>query len=83
MASHKNLAPVEFCLAKKSEFSSEPLRPPPLLRGSDLLELGYPRGPLYGEILHEAETRQLEGEITSRDEAIEWVRKAYPLPDPG
>lgn len=83
MASHKNLAPVEFCLSKKSEFSSEPLRPPPLLRGSDLLELGYPRGPLYGEILHEAETRQLEGEITSRDEAIEWVRKAYPLPDPG
>jgi poly(A) polymerase len=80
LASHKNLAPYEFCLAKKEEFGNEPLRPPPLLRGADLLELGYPRGPLYSEILHEAETRQLEGEIKSHDEAIEWVRKSYPLP---
>jgi poly(A) polymerase len=79
LASHENLAAYEFCRAKKEELGSEPLRPPPLLRGADLLELGYPRGPLYGQILHEAETRQLDGEITSREEAIEWLRRTYPL----
>jgi poly(A) polymerase len=79
LASHKDLSAYEFCRAQQQEFANEPLRPPPLLRGADLIALGYPQGPLYGEILHEAETRQLEGEIRTREEAIEWVRQAYPL----
>jgi poly(A) polymerase len=79
LASHQNLAAYEFCRAKQSEFGSEALKPPPILRGRDLLALGYPQGPIYREILHEAETRQLEGEITSQDEALAWVRRAYPL----
>ena len=50
-----------------------------LVRGRDLLELGYPRGPLYSEILHAVETKQLEGELTTPDDALAWVRATYPL----
>jgi hypothetical protein len=56
------------------------VKPEPLVRGRDLIDLGYPRGPLYGEILREAETRQLEGELVTREEALDWVRKTYRIP---
>jgi tRNA nucleotidyltransferase/poly(A) polymerase len=78
LASHGDLRSYEFCRAKLGEFAAEPIKPPPLLRGGDLLALGYPQGPLYGEILREVETRQLEGELGSRDEALAWVRETYP-----
>ncbi len=80
-ASHGNLAPIEFCRRAQIELAAaEPLRPPPLVRGGDLLALGYPRGPLYGEILRAVEDRQLEGELTSREDALAWITRAYPLP---
>ena len=48
------------------------------LRGRDLLERGYPQGPLYGEILKAAEERQLEGELGSREDALAWLEREYP-----
>jgi hypothetical protein len=36
-------------------------------------------GPRIGEILEAVETRQLEGELRSREEALEWVKKEYSL----
>jgi poly(A) polymerase len=80
MASHKDLRCYEFCRARLAELETEGVKPEPLVRGRDLIDLGYPRGPLYGEILREAETRQLEGELTSREEALDWVRRTYPIP---
>ncbi|MFN8643358.1 MAG: CCA tRNA nucleotidyltransferase [Candidatus Binatia bacterium] len=80
LASHGNLAPYEFCRRAQATFDHEPVKPPPLLRGRDLLELGYPRGPLFSEILGAVEERQLEGELATRDAALEWVRRAYPRP---
>ena len=50
------------------------------MRGRDLLELGYPRGPLFSEILGAVEDRQLEGELSTREAALEWVRRTYPRP---
>ena len=32
-------------------------------------------GPQFGEILEAVETRQLEGALRDREEALEWVRK--------
>ena len=80
LASHGDLRPYEFCLTARAELSAEQLRPLPLVRGRDLVALGYPRGPLYSEILTLVEEKQLEGELTSRDDALIWVRQAYPLP---
>ena len=79
-AASGDLTYYEFCRAAKAQLEEEePLKPPPLVRGRDLLELGYPRGPLYSEILHAVEEKQLEGELASTAAALEWVRATYPI----
>lgn len=51
------------------------LRPTPLLSSLDLAAAGLPRGPLWGELLAEAESAQLDGEFRTRDEALLWLRQ--------
>ena len=47
------------------------VRPPePLLRGRDLLALGVPPGPRVGQILRAVYERQLDGAVTTPDEAL-------------
>jgi hypothetical protein len=41
----------EFLLAKREEFANEPIIPPPLVRGDDLIALGLKPGPKCGGIL--------------------------------
>ena len=76
MASNRDLRYVEFCERKRDELR-QTIRPPRLLGGDDLLALGYPRGPLIGRILHAVEDAQLEGEVTTRDEALALVRARF------
>ena len=52
------------------------LDPPPLLTGRDLMAAGVPEGKAVGEMLAGLRARQLDGEITSRDAALAWVRTA-------
>lgn len=78
LASSGDLTNYEFCRAAQAEFAGEPIKPPPLLRGRDLLDLGYPSGPLFAEILSAVEERQLEGELSTREEAISFVERTYP-----
>jgi poly(A) polymerase len=47
------------------------------VRGEDLMALGLQPGPKFGEILEAVETRQLEGALRTREEALEWVRREY------
>jgi poly(A) polymerase len=77
-SSHGMLDNYEFLLAKKEEFSKEPIIPPPLVRGDDLIAMGLKPGPKFGEILEAVETRQLEGMLKNRDEALAWVKAEYP-----
>ena len=74
-SSHAMLDNYEFLLKKKEEFANEPIIPPPLVRGDDLIAMGLKPGPKFGEILEAIETRQLEGGLKDREEALEWVRK--------
>ena len=76
-SSHGMLDNYEFLLEKREEFAQEPIIPPPLVRGGDLIALGLKPGPRFGEILEAAETRQLEGGFRDRDEALEWVKRQY------
>jgi poly(A) polymerase len=77
--SHRMLDNYEFLLRKREEFANEPIIPPPLVRGDDLIALGLKPGPKFGEILEAVETRQLEGHLRTREEAIEWVKQEYAL----
>src|SRR5437899_3961522 len=75
--SHRMLDNYEFLLRKREEFANEPIIPPPLVRGDDLIALGLKPGPRFGEILEAVETRQLEGNLRTRKEALEWVQREY------
>ncbi len=78
-SSHRMLDNYEFLLRKREEFANEPIIPPPLLRGDDLIALGLKPGPKFGEILEAVETRQLEGTLRTREEALEWVKREHSL----
>src|SRR6266516_1496935 len=78
-SSHRMLDNYEFLLRKREEFANEPIIPPPLVRGDDLIALGLKPGPKFGEILEAVETRQLEGTLRTREEALDWVKREYSL----
>ena len=67
----------EFLQRKKEEFANEPIIPPPLVTGDDLIALGMKPGPKFGEILEAVETRQLEGALKTHEEALDWVKREY------
>jgi len=52
--------------------------PEPLLKGRHLLGMGVRPGPAMGELLAEAFERQLDGELTTREAALDWVRRRLP-----
>jgi len=60
----------EFLQAKEAEFAAEPLIPPPLVTGKDLIGHGLQPGPRFKEILETLQTEQLEGRITDRESAL-------------
>ena len=77
--SHRMLDNYEFLVRKREEFANEPIIPPPLVRGDDLIALGLKPSPKFSEILEAVETRQLEGKLRTREEALEWVKHEYSL----
>ena len=76
-SSHGLLDNYEFLKAKRAEFASEPLIPPPLLTGRDLIALGMKPGPHFSEILEAVESRQLEKTLTTREEALAFVKAEF------
>ena len=76
-SSHGLLDNYEFLNAKRTEVASEPLIPPPLLTGRDLIDLGMSPGPRFSEILEAVQSRQLEGTLDSREAALEWVKSDW------
>ena len=48
--------------------------PPPLLTGGDLLAAGVPAGRAMGEMLARLRALQLDGQIATREAALEWVK---------
>jgi poly(A) polymerase len=73
-SSHGMLDNYEYLNAKRAEFASEPLIPPPLVNGRDLINLGLRPGPRFSEILEAVQSRQLEGTLTTREAALDWVK---------
>ena len=62
-----------------AETPAEEVRPQRVLTGTDLSEMGYIPGPLFSEILRAVEDAQLEGQVTTKVEAEELVRKKFAL----
>jgi tRNA nucleotidyltransferase/poly(A) polymerase len=66
---------VDYC-RERLQWPAEKLNPNPFLDGGQLKELGVLPGPLFGKILKELRGKQLDGEITNVDAAIEFARNA-------
>jgi len=76
-SSHADLSNYEFLKTRREEFSHEPLIPAPFINGNDLIAFGFTPGPRFKEVLEAVQSRQLEGTLTDRDAALEFVRKEY------
>ena len=70
-----------FVQEKMLEFKQQELRPERLLTGRDLIEAGYRPGPRFREALHAVETAQLEGEISTSQEALALAHLVLEAPD--
>jgi poly(A) polymerase len=81
-SSHAMLDNYEFLRGKQEEFANEPLIPPPLIKGDDLIAMGWRPGPKFKEALDAVQTRQLEGTLNTREEALEWVKGEYDYREP-
>jgi poly(A) polymerase len=77
LSSHRHLESYGFVQQVLTETPPEQIRPPRLLTGDDLQEMGYRPGPIFSEILRAVEDAQLEGQLGSPREAVEYVRKRF------
>jgi poly(A) polymerase len=73
LASHGMLDNHALLLAKREEFSHEPLIPAPLITGHDLIAMGWKPGKQFSKVLQSLQNRQLEGTLTTREEALAWI----------
>jgi poly(A) polymerase len=61
LSSHELFEVYDFLKAEKAKFASEPVLPPPLVTGRDLIVLGHKPGPHFSKLLQDSYDRQLEG----------------------
>ena len=78
-ASHGRLDAYNTVKEFLADTPPEQVRPERLLTGDDLNEMGYAPGPLFQKILGALEDAQLEGLLTTRGQARDFVRQHYPL----
>ncbi len=71
LASHGDLTTYQQIQAWLRERAAEPLRPPRLVTGYDLIALGLQPGPVFREILDAVYDAQLEGRVTDREQALQ------------
>ncbi len=65
---------LEFC-RQKLALPREELDPPPLVTGEDLKSLGLEPGPQFGRLLAWVREQQLDGQLHTREEALQAVRR--------
>lgn len=70
LSSHRDLDNYNFAREKLANIPPEQVRPKPLISGDDLIEAGYKPGPQFKELLTAVEDAQLEGTISTREEAL-------------
>ena len=80
LASHGNLDIYELVRERiAAKIPSGPAMPSPLLNGVDLKALGYRPGPIFSTILSWVYDEQLEGRVSTKEEAIRAVRAEFPM----
>jgi len=78
LAASGNLEHWEFVRERFSSMPEEAVRPQPLITGRELIAAGYAPGAGFREMLRAAEDAQLEGTVTTAEEALQLVRERFP-----
>ncbi len=73
-ASGEPAGDLKFCEDFYRVHSAEEINPPELINGDDLRKIGLVPGPQFKAILDAVRDAQLDGAISTRDEALEHVR---------
>lgn len=76
LSSHRDLTLYEFAKEKLRNTPAEQIRPHLLISGDDLIQAGYKPGPQFKAMLTAVEDAQLEGSISTREEALEVAKAA-------
>jgi poly(A) polymerase len=77
LAAHRNLEIWEFVRERYESLPGEAVRPKPLITGRELIAAGYAPGPEFKEMLRTVEDAQLEGTISTREQAMELVQARF------
>lgn len=77
LSSHGSLEAYDYVKRFVDETPPEQVRPPRLVTGEDLKALGFEPGPKFKEILEAVEEAQLSGDIGTREQGLELVRKSF------
>jgi putative nucleotidyltransferase with HDIG domain len=77
LSSHGSLVNYDFVRSKQNELPPEDLKPAPLITGRDLIHAGCKPGPAFAVALHEAEDAQLEGRVTTKEEALHVALQSF------
>jgi len=78
MAANCNLDHWNFVKARYESMPAEAVRPTPLLTGRELIAAGYHPGARFREILQAIEDAQLEGALTTPEQAIAHILAHFP-----
>jgi poly(A) polymerase len=78
MAASGNLDHWRFVRERWLAMPEEAVRPQPLITGRELIAAGYAPGAKFKEILRAVEDAQLEGAISTEEDAMRLVRERYP-----
>jgi poly(A) polymerase len=78
-SAHGDMRLYEFARGQHEAEPREEHRAALLLTGRELIDAGYKPSPQFKEMLTLAEDAQLEGAVTTAEEALALVRERYPL----
>ncbi|HHT9138724.1 MAG TPA: CCA tRNA nucleotidyltransferase [Candidatus Wunengus sp. YC60] len=74
LASSGDLSDYRYCQEMFSKMTHEEVKPKPLITGHDLIAMGLKPGHLFKDILTKIEDEQLEGNLNTKEAAIEMVK---------
>ena len=77
LSSHGAMGMYEFAKQHYEELDEEQLKPKLLITGEDLIAAGYRPGPRFKTMLEAVEDAQLEGTITTREDALRLVTTEF------
>jgi poly(A) polymerase len=78
LGSHGQLNIYDFLVKEAAELQKVPDIIPPLLKGADLISIGMKPGPALGQLLAQVREKQLQDELTTQKQALDWVKQQTP-----